>query len=322
MKFSYHSIHAWRGKLITFAVGFIFAALLFNINSSSAQNGRALSSASTAYLTEATQRLNLLQKFYATSNGFLNSSSTLTDVIAIHGDLVVLLKTMNSQKPPSELLAYHTQFLFAAQRCENLAYDIQSYKTVEKFPPLRVAPFFIGKENCVNQIQAARLRLIDFALAYDVDMSQATLLPTDINPQTVTLTPTLGATSTATTTMAPPVEVKHKTDDLNIFYEYGQIDPDIEVVDWETHENDSGYWAVSGNLLNKSLTEGFSSVDFKIRFYKNQRVIQIANKNASGRWVHAGESFPFEFSSSVKPGEAFDRYTIEIKVMNWGKTQG
>ncbi len=212
-----------------------------------------------------TQRLNLLQKFYATSNGFLNNRSTLTDVVAIHGDLTALIKAMNNQKPPGELLAYHTQFLFAAQRCENLAVDIQNNKTVENFPPLRIAPFFIGKENCVNQIQAARLRLIDFAVAYDIDVSAATLLPTDINTQTFMITTTLGITSTESltppaavtptvATSVTPIEEKRKTDDLSIFYEYGQVDPDVEVVDWKTYQDNSGYWAMAGNILNKAIS--------------------------------------------------------------------
>jgi len=298
-------------KLLPFAAGFILAALLFNVGSLSAQTGRTMSADSSAYVTQAVQRLNALQKFYAVNNSVLNGSATFTDVVKIHQNLIAITKEMDKQAPPIELLAYHSQFQFAAQRCENLALDLEYYKTPDNLPLFRIAPFYIEKENCTNQIHEAWLRLIDYASSYNVDISKSVQISTTIATSVIT--------STIAVRVTPIVgDNKGGVDQLGIFYEFTEVDPSIKVTGWEAYENHDGYWSVAGNIQNKHSTDRFSVVDFKVRFYKGQRLIQVAAISAGGRWVPPGQSLPFEFTSSVKLKE-FDRYTVEVTVGDWGK---
>lgn len=120
-------------------------------------------------------------------------------------------------------------------------------------------------------------------------------------------------------TVTATVSSKDKKDELGIPYQNLKIDSGIEVAGWEAYQDHNDYWSVAGNILNKSTSERFSVVDFKIRFYKGQRLIQVAAISVGGRWVDPGQSLPFEFSSSVKPSE-FDRYTIEASAGDWVKT--
>lgn len=108
------------------------------------------------------------------------------------------------------------------------------------------------------------------------------------------------------------------TDSLGIPYEFVEIDSGLQVEGWEAYENQDGYWSIAGSVLNNHSTNRFSIVDFKIRFYKGQRTVQVEVRSVGGRWVDPGQTLPFEFSSSVGPNE-FDRYTIELTAGDWRK---
>lgn len=109
-----------------------------------------------------------------------------------------------------------------------------------------------------------------------------------------------------------------KTDDLGIPYGLTETDLGIKVVGWEAYENHNGHWSVAGSVQNKHETDRFSMVYFKVRFYKKQRLIQVEGFGASGPWIDPGKTLPFEFASSIKPGE-FDRYTVEVTAGDWSK---
>lgn len=122
----------------------------------------------------------------------------------------------------------------------------------------------------------------------------------------------------AAMTPSAPAAKGAKIDELGLGYEFIPVDSSIVVAGWEVYANRDGAWSVAGNVQNKSTTDRFSVVDFKIKFYKGQRLIQVAGFSVGGRWVDPGQSLPFEFSANVKPDEV-ERYTVEASAGDWRK---
>lgn len=278
------------------------------------QSAKPLSAENVAYVTQAGQRLVMLEKFYETNNALVNISATITDVIQAQSVLTNTIEVMNKQTPPADLLAYHSQFLFAAWRCDNLAIGLRNFSKNKNPSPYDIASFYIQKENCVNQIQAVRLRLIDYASVHSIDVSQYVRFPV----ATFVYLAKAAAPSSPTVEATTPIDPSLSKDDLGIPYEFVNLDPGIKVSGWEAYENHDGYWSVAGTIQNIHSTDRFSIVDFKIRFYKGQRLVQVSGNSASGRWVDPGQSLPFEFSFPLKPSD-FDRYTVEATAGDWGK---
>lgn len=154
-----------------------------------AQVAKPLPAENVAYVTQAGQRLVLLQKFYDTNNAVTNNSATITDVIQAESVLTNTLRTMSKETPPSDMLAYSSQFIFAAYRCDNLAVDFRLFAINKDTSPATLANFYIQKENCANQIEITRLRLIDYASAHGIDISQYVRFPVATFTRLATATP-------------------------------------------------------------------------------------------------------------------------------------
>ncbi len=114
------------------------------------------------------------------------------------------------------------------------------------------------------------------------------------------------------TPLPPPGAV---TDTLGIVYEL-EIDPDVEVTSWETHEDQDDYWSVAGTVTNNHATDRFDWINVHVIFFKGKRSIDEITLSTGNDWITPGESLSFDFSSKRMPKE-FDHYTVEITVPTW-----
>ncbi len=155
--------------LLVFAAGFVLAAVLFNAPPLTAQNKPTMPPAGRNYINQAAQRLGILDSYYVTISRSIGSQSVVTDVVDARANLVMLIKGLDAQSPPIDLLALHTQLRFAAFRCESLALMIEGMEGSEGFSSMiGIAPYVTDRASCLAETHHARMRLIDYAASYGV----------------------------------------------------------------------------------------------------------------------------------------------------------
>ena len=156
--------------IIVFAAGFVVAAILFSAYPLVAQDARpGMSAASRAYVKQSVKHIETLVEFYSVASGFFSRKSTLTDVVKEHEILTALMKDVNTSAVPLDLLALETQLHFATYRCETIALEAERLKDIAEATAFLTAPLFSERAGCISEIHQARLRLIDYAVAYGVN---------------------------------------------------------------------------------------------------------------------------------------------------------
>lgn len=150
-------------RTLVLSTGVLFVFLFL----ASCVQTKTLSDSDMSYVLEAGKRVAVLQQFFDATSNVFNNTGTITDAKKIHVSLGYIVTKMEKETPPLDLVAYQSQFRFAALYCGNI--DTVAEDSKDATSSLVVTPVLIMRINCINQIQAARLRLIDVAAAYGIN---------------------------------------------------------------------------------------------------------------------------------------------------------
>lgn len=157
-------------SLLIFAAGFVLAAVLFSAAPLTAQDKPAMSAANAAYVKQAAENLEILSSFAVTAGNFISDDSTEIELTNAEKKLTALIKAVDAQEPTIELLAVHTQLIFAAKRCQSFSSIGKSLKKSTGLDALSLfAPYISERAVCASEMHQSRMRLIDYAVPYAVN---------------------------------------------------------------------------------------------------------------------------------------------------------
>jgi hypothetical protein len=262
-----------------------------------------------SYAEQAIEDIRAIQAAYVVTRDYLGGDQgTIEDVEIAWSNLEALEESLLEREPPVSTLGIHQQLLFTIQRCSNYVGTASSVTSVAK--SLK-NPFFTileeqGCEFCAVQINAAKLRLIDYGSANDVNLF------TDLSaPIVITYTMPVSSTTSITTSAAVTMGFE-LIDDLGKFYEVN-IPGELTLLEWTAYVDANGRVEFFGEVEMAEDAEPFDDVPCIVRFYSAGRLIDVVEIVNVGYGLDPGGKNSFTGETYLEPSQ-FDSYEVTFEV--------
>ena len=124
------------------------------------------------FVEEAIGNIAQIETAYARARNYFNSrSGTSEENVAAWEGLQELATTIRASEPPTATASAQQQILFATERCQNFV-RISGFVVNEEELNNIFAQLYVTQlqEACIVQVNAAKLRMLDYASAHDVNL--------------------------------------------------------------------------------------------------------------------------------------------------------
>lgn len=243
-----------RRLFLSTLLGCITALLLFT--SSFAQESEP--DYEDGYVTQAMEYIRQVETAYIRAKDYLlNGDGTNEDNQAAFEALGQLEDLLMTNEPPTAAAAIHHQIRFALRRCQNFVWPATYFATQDTkslFAEIHISQL---REYCIVQINEAKLRLLDYASAHDVNLF-------------VPLNEAIVITYTTEITTSAPITANKDADALKYVILEKETDKRLSLVVVEGIRSDNGNFALHVELEPSA---DISSGGVSLRCYGEQQKI-------------------------------------------------